>query len=183
MGRKQGINKYDLSGAYGVGYASNTNSQFLFDHDDFSIIKNYHWNEHILTNGYHALEAWDRDTQKIVRMQWVIMGKGVDHINHNPLDNRRCNLRIATQAENVYNRSKQKSNTSGITGVHWMEGRNKWRAQIKKAGIRISKEFSTFEDAVKERLHLEALLFGEFAPQAILFRDYGIEAGEQHDLS
>lgn len=178
MGRRRQVNQYDLMGPCGVGYASNTNNKFLFDLDDFEIIKNYHWNEHILTNGYHALEAWDSATKKIVRMHWVIVGKGFDHINHNPLDNRRSNLRAATTAENVYNRGKQKTNTSGVTGVYWMKDRKKWRTQIKKGDISIVKDFDVFENAVKAQLKLELQLFGQFAPQSDLFVRYGIKAGE-----
>ena len=44
-------------------------------------------------------------------------GKGeiVDHINRNPLDNRRCNLRIVNSRQNMLNR-KIKNNT-GFAGV------------------------------------------------------------------
>lgn len=58
-------------------------------------------------------------------------GLVVDHINRNPADNRRCNLRICTQFENNKNRS---NNTSGITGVTWRSRSKKWRATIMKNG-------------------------------------------------
>ena len=34
----------------------------------------------------------------------------IDHINHNTLDNRRCNLKICTQAEDNLNRRKRGNN-------------------------------------------------------------------------
>ena len=180
------LNSYNLEGEYGVGYTSNTGAEFFFDKEDFDLIRNYTWNEHILTNGYHALEAWDSNTKTIVRMPWVIAGKNQDHINHNPLDNRKHNLREATQRENVYNRGRQKTNISGVTGVFWMKDRNKWRSQLRKNGESLhTKDHIDFHDAVKERLQAEATYFGEFAPQAHLFPFYGIRlnGGVVDDLS
>lgn len=52
-----------------------------------------------------------------------------DHTNRNRLDNRRCNLRPATDSQSQCNRNKQKNNTSGYIGVYWCRG--KWVAQIK----------------------------------------------------
>lgn len=52
----------------------------------------------------------------------------VDHINRNPLDNRRVNLRLATNAQNSQNRIG-KSGSSIYRGVYWDSGVKKWRAQ------------------------------------------------------
>lgn len=44
-------------------------------------------------------------------------GLVVDHINHNPLDNRKTNLRIITTRGNAFNQSRRKDNKSGCSGV------------------------------------------------------------------
>jgi hypothetical protein len=57
--------------------------------------------------------------------------KGIetDHINGNTLDNRRCNLRLATKSQNAMN-VKSKGGTSKYKGVHFSTRKNKWIAQI-----------------------------------------------------
>lgn len=56
--------------------------------------------------------------------------KSTDHINGDGLDNRRCNIRICSQRENLYNRSGDRNSTSIFKGVSWDRRRNKWLAQI-----------------------------------------------------
>ena len=52
----------------------------------------------------------------------------IDHINGNRADNRLCNLREATNAENAQNRRKTKGK-SGLMGVR--QENSKWLAEIK----------------------------------------------------
>ena len=56
--------------------------------------------------------------------------KYVDHINHNRIDNRWNNLRSVNRTENQRNSSKNKNNTSGVSGVFFDKRSKMWIAQI-----------------------------------------------------
>lgn len=66
-------------------------------------------------------------------------GMQVDHLNNNTLDNRLCNLKIATHSENQFNRSGAQANnkTSGVRGVAWHKRSGKWSASFQKNGERV----------------------------------------------
>lgn len=107
--------------------------------------------------------------QRTLRMHRVVLERmgfkdfaESDHINRNGLDNRRGNLRPATRSQNVYNRGKQKSNTSGYIGVSWSEG--KWRAYIRTGGKLIHLGyFDDPKEAARVRDKAALKYHGEFA--------------------
>ena len=82
----------------------------------------------------------------------------IDHINRNPLDNRRINLRICTVDENNRNLSLRKNNTSGNMGVYYKpDKKNKpWVAQKYYRGAWLPiKLFKTKEEAIAHRKYLD----------------------------
>lgn len=88
-------------------------------------------------------------------------GMQVDHINGNPLDNRRRNLRVCTQSQNGANRPRMRRD--GYRGVRLLKGKY-WSARItyQNKGIHIGC-FPTAEDAARAYDAKALELFGEFA--------------------
>jgi hypothetical protein len=74
----------------------------------------------------------------------------VDHINGDTLDNREKNIRLATSAENAWNRDKYKNNTTGYKGVTYEKGRGKFRAQITVHGKPIN--LGRYDEAIDAAL-------------------------------
>lgn len=170
-------NRYDLTGEYGVGWTSNTNEEFYFDLDDYDKIKDYCWYVRITNNTkenrkkYHCLETWIDD--KAMRFTELIGCKYYDHIDRNPLNNKKDNLRPCTQGENSKNHSLYSNNTSGVSGVS--ASNSKYRSYIDMNHKRINiGTFNDKNDAIIARLKAEKEYFGEFAPQQHLFEEYGI---------
>lgn len=78
----------------------------------------------------------------------------VDHINHNPLDNRKSNIRLATNAQNLQNlKSARRDSLSGIRGVS--KKGTKWRARAYLNG----KEYSLGYFLTPEEASLSAKNF------------------------
>ena len=170
-------NIVDLSGQYGIGWTTNTNKEFYFDLEDYDKIKDYCWVDRTRKNGYSELVAHVPGTNnKIIRMSDLLGFKTYDHINRNPLDNRKENFRPATVQENIRNSSISKNNTSGVKGISWSKRDSVWRAYIMiDYKQKCLGSYKNKEDAIRARLQAEKQYFGEFAPQRHLFKEYGIE--------
>jgi len=87
----------------------------------------------------------------------------IDHINGNRTDNRICNLREATNAQNGKNLGVSKSNKSGVKGVSWEKYTGRWKASIRVNGLSISiGRFDTIEQAAFARQQAEQKHFQEW---------------------
>lgn len=157
-------NKYDLSNEFGIGYTLK-NEIFYFDLEDYELIKNYCW--HMEPLGYLASDT--HTDEGIVKMHRLVMHINdssihIDHINHNTFDNRKCNLRQCTAAENNCNVEKRIDNSSGYPGVSWHKRDMCWEVhiQVHKKQIYLGR-FNNFEDAVQARKEAEEKYFQDFS--------------------
>ena len=180
---KKKHNRYNLTGEYGIGWTTNTNNEFYFDLEDYDKIKDYAWRESISNKGkYHALKARDIETKKDILMSSLLGYKYHDHKDRNPMNNRKENFRKTTYSQNSQNRTVQSNNTSGVTGVFYVEKIQKWRATIRLNNRRIHLGYFTNKnDAIKARLNGEVEYFGEFASQKHLYEQYGIDVSKDGD--
>lgn len=88
----------------------------------------------------------------------------VDHANGDTFDNRRCNLRVCSTANNVRNRVVlNKNNTTGKRGVTYDARRDMWHAVIKhnRKSYYLGR-FGRFEDAKAAREKAEVEFWGLF---------------------
>ena len=91
-------------------------------------------------------------------------GMHTDHINHDGLDNRKCNLRICTNSQNQANCHLRKDNTTGHKGVVRIGQYKRYKAQIKFQGREIYiGSFNNIESAMAAYATKAHELFGEFA--------------------
>lgn len=95
----------------------------------------------------------------------LVQSEIVDHINGDPRDNRRSNLRLATQSQNMRNQRKNKANTSGYKGVSHVNNNPKkpFRAYIVLNDKQIHLGlFATVEDAHAAYCEASKKYHGEF---------------------
>lgn len=139
----------------------------IVDDEDYEYLNQWKWHYDPSTRGY----GYARSDIK-GKMHRLILkaprGLEVDHINHNTLDNRKENLRLATSMQNQQNKTMQKNNTSGFRGVSWSQVMKRWLACIYKTedGKQKRYDIGYFEykiDAAKAYNKKAIELFGKFA--------------------
>lgn len=138
----------------------------LVDAKDFASVSGYTW---FNKSGYAVRSVRKgekgyvgRKKTRMILMHRSILrppaGMMVDHKNGNRLDNRRSNLRAATDPQNSFNR--RPLSATGYKGVYRYKRYNKWRAEIQKKFLGI---FDSPEEAA-EAYNVEAFRrFGSFA--------------------
>ena len=148
-----GKNEYYIKNGIAYVKMRNTENTMICDADDWEKQKNYSWYE----NKGRA------QTGKFKHTVWfsrAVMdapeNMEVDHINRNPLDNRKSNLRIISHLGNMANLGSQKKSKTGVAGVYWHKHRNKYFAELKVGKKRYCLgAYKTLEEAADARKKAE----------------------------
>ena len=141
--------------------SSNGVDYFRIDKEDYRKVKDYCW---CSSHGY-AVAPIRGEKNKFARMHRIIMDCGeneddlvVDHINHDITDNRKRNLRIATNAQNNWN-----SINSHNSGIKYNSNKNTWKVSINYNLQNINLgEFNSYDEAQEIRNKAEQIFYGEF---------------------
>lgn len=87
----------------------------------------------------------------------------IDHINRNPLDNRKGNLRIANTILNTYNKDFSSNSTSKVKGVSWNKAMQKWRGQVQINGVRkYTQPYKNFEECCLVTKKMREKMYNEY---------------------
>lgn len=131
----------------------------FIDVEDMDKVVDYKWRKD--SNGYVV-------NNKIGFLHRVVMNplknEIVDHINHNTLDNRKCNLRVCNHSQNACNSYTHDDNKSGFKNVVWNSKKAKWQVIVSKDGKKFHGGF--FNDVEEARMvakELRGELHGEYA--------------------
>lgn len=122
---------------------------FIVDAEDLRVLEG--WSISVLPAGYVMLRGsraqCPRPFRSLSRLLMNVSDdREVDHINCNPLDNRKCNLRACTRAENLHNSQKPTTGKNLFKGVGYRK--NRWEARIHYDGyLHYLGRFLTAEEA------------------------------------
>jgi hypothetical protein len=110
------------------------NQHAIVDDEDYDFLMQWKWECDPGTGMVRCRQWRGQRYAGMILMHRLITnapaGMQVDHINHNRLDNRHCNLRVCTHQENNFNRRSTPGSSSQFKGVSWSRRRSKWHAVI-----------------------------------------------------
>lgn len=137
----------------------------LVDHQDYELVNKFKWSANCGKMGAYPRNAQARDGKRRILMHRLILDildtkLTVDHINRNPFDNRRSNLRICSHYQNSLNRKSWSS--SGYKGVYKHGKLYIITITVNKKTFTV-RGFTSPIEAALERDRLAKELHGEFA--------------------
>lgn len=113
-------------------------TKIRIDLQDLHLLKKYSWHVRKGKLTYVATCI----NKKTAYLHRIILnapkGMDVDHIDGNPLNNSRKNLRLCTRSQNLAaKRRLHNVSTSGFRGVHFMKAKGRFQAHVHKNGKKI----------------------------------------------
>lgn len=135
----------------------------LVPNDKYDMLMQQYW--HLSSAGYAVCTRWGKE-KKLTYLHRLVMdapkGVEVDHINRDPLDNRRENLRLCSHSQNGANKLPPASK-SGYKNVY-KTYETRWQVKAKVKGkITYFGSYRSLKEAVIKSNEVLIELHGEFA--------------------
>ncbi len=140
----------------------------IVDDKDAPLARAYNWFRRG-PKGREYARAWIPQWQKQIALHRFLVdapsGLQIDHINRKRFDNRRKNLRLATQSENMRNIAGHRRRRSRYKGVdlHSVRGVGYWRWSIRVHGKPMSGHSASEVEAAREYDWRASLYYDRFA--------------------
>lgn len=129
----------------------------LIDLEDIEKCKKYNW---CLKYDKTIKNSYLHNSKGLILHRYIMNcpdNMVIDHINHNTLDNRKQNLKICTEIENLRNK---KNNISGYVGVSHYKRDNTWESNITINNHKIFLgRYKDINEAIKARKQAEQEYF------------------------
>jgi hypothetical protein len=136
----------------------------LFDLEDKEKIVPYLWTAHHNGNSrcpfgcrkhIYPINIYTTNKAHNLVMDFIpSKGYSIDHINKDMLDNRKCNLRVASRTTQSINQSLQRNSTTGRAGVSKYKN-GMYAANWYENGKKVRKYFKDMDKAVQARLEAQ----------------------------
>lgn len=151
-------------------YLSITNrcSLIVIDDEDYDRLSQYKWAQNKTETSLNGVirRTLPKSCRSISIANDVMRRYDVmfDHIDHNPRNNQKSNLRECTLQQNTFNKSKRTGTSSQYIGVSWDRKRGRWLSTIRINGRNIFLGRFTDEILAAKAYDTKAVsLFKEFA--------------------
>ena len=143
----------------------------IVDDEDFDYLNQFKWLANKQKNDKfyvgRNIPVSNKKQSKIWMHRFIMnpeKGMVIDHLDGNPLNNQKNNLRICTHAENMRNSKIPKNNTSGFKGVSFVKKHNTYESSIRINNIKIYLGYYIDpKDAAKAYNDAALKYHGEFA--------------------
>lgn len=174
-------NEYEIRGDVTVIFVKRRNGdvyEFLVDTEDLPAVMSFSNSYKIAecagklyVKGYRKIGVNQYEHPYLHRLLTRAPPKRVvDHINGVTLDNRRSNLRVVSQSENLQNRKGAMTNSaSGVRGVFRRNDCDRWEAQVVVNRKKYRSLHLTLEEAIEavKEMRRRYLPYSEDAKEAL----------------
>ena len=146
-----------------ICYTKKHKIPFEIDDEDYDLVSRYTWRPN--SYGYLVTHIGKHGQASVHRLiMGNPVGMDVDHVDGNPKNNCKANLRLCTTGQNIMNSKPQTGRSSKYKGVSWKKHAKSWEVYLNINGKRKHiGYFKNEDDAGRKYNEMATLYYGSYA--------------------